>query len=240
MLPGGREGHAAQHHQRHREVGTGDSGGLAQRRVGLAHGQGGQGLAAEREPPARHLGQGEQRRQGDPPGPPRRAQGGRHREVGGEDGTGHDVAGGGEVPHPQQARDEPGEGGQPGAPEPSSPAVPGDEPIDEGDAHEGQRPPAPRGDGGGDAEPGQDGAAGDGPAGAGGCVHPLPTAWRPVRRRRACRTGHQAEDRVGRAGTSGAILPDEAASGGPRPGQLRHGTEVNDVAIRNSKGRRAR
>ncbi len=186
----------------------GQPGGLAHGSVGLAHGQRGQRLAPEREAPSGHLGQGEQGRQGQPSGSTGRAEGGRHPEVGGEDGAGQHVARRGEVPHPEQAHRQPGEGHQPGAPEPPLPPMAGDQSVEQGDADEGQGPPSPGRQGGGDAQPGQHGPTGDPPARRGGLE--------------AGAAGSEA-DRAGSAPASGAvavamasILPD-----GPTPSRAR-------------------
>jgi hypothetical protein len=121
----------------------------------LADGQAREGDAAERPRPAQELGQGDRAGQRHPPaGRGGRHDGDRRAEEGGVRERRDHVARGGHVDHPEQRRDVQAQpdGGAAAEPRPAGPV--GDQPVEAGQSDERQRPPAPRGQGGGDEHPG--------------------------------------------------------------------------------------
>ena len=125
-------------------------GGLAQRRGGLADAQRRQRHAAEGPDEADRLGHGEGGREREAAPAPGRGDRRRQAEVGGVGRHGHDVAGRREEPHPAHAGAQPAEPEEPRPGEAGAPRPLGHQPVEDGDADEGQRPPAPRREGEGD------------------------------------------------------------------------------------------
>ena len=146
----------------------------------LAHRQGRQRNAAEGNAPPHELGQGDRSHQPEASPVAGRHENGRQPEEGAVEDDDDQPTRWREVPHPEGAGSQPRSSHQhrPGAS--TAGRLVGEQPIEDGDAGEGHRPPAPRRDRGGQQQPGQQGEC-DGALAGGHAGQPIrgPSRWIP-------------------------------------------------------------